>query len=115
MTKVYRLSRADFLELSPFIKEQGKLFVLAVSKSPDTKPRFACVVSKKTARKAHERNQIKRRFRAALREVGLKGPFAFVFTAKRSAFGADYGAVLQDVHSLIVKVSPSLKGVAELQ
>jgi len=111
MTKIYRLSRADFSSLNPFLKEGGRFFTLTVAKSSDGQPHFACIVSKKTAHRAHERNRIKRRCRAAVREISPREPFAFVFTAKRSALDAEYAEILTDVRSLFVKVSPGLKGV----
>jgi ribonuclease P protein component len=115
MPKIYRLSRADFSSLRTLRKEYGSFFTLTISKSPDNKPRFACVVSKKVARKAHDRNLIKRRCRAALREVSLKAPLAFVFTGKRSAEGATYVEISDDVKSLFVKALASLKVSPELQ
>jgi ribonuclease P protein component len=115
MTKIYRLSRADFSQLSPIVREQGKLFTLTVAKSPDNKPQFACVVSKKTARRAHQRNLIKRRCRAAIREFTPKPPFAFVFTAKRTVLDSGFEAIREDVRALIVKISPSLNRASELQ
>jgi ribonuclease P protein component len=115
MTRIYRLSRADFASLRPFYKDQGRFFVLTIAKSPDNKPKFACVVSKKTARKAHERNLIKRRCRVAIREIPSLGAFALIFTAKRSVLTAGHEEVFADVASLIVKAKPSLMSVSELQ
>jgi ribonuclease P protein component len=115
MTKAYRLSRADFSSLKTLRKEQGKLFVLSVAKSPDNKPRFTCVVSKKIAHKAHERNLIKRRTRAAFREISPIAPLAYVFSAKRAAKDIAYAEVSLDVKCLVEKSLAGLKGVSELQ
>ena len=115
MPKLYRLSRADFTSLRTLRKEHGSFFTLTISKSPDNKPRFACVVSKKTAHRASARNLIKRRCRAAIRKRPVKVPFAFVFTAKRSANEASYREISDDVTALFVKGIASLKGSSELQ
>jgi|GEM_PF-1686589 len=118
MTKSYqllRLSRADFSAIRPFLKEHGKLFTLTVAKSPDNKPRFACVVSKKVARRANQRNLIKRRCRAAIRVAAPQPPYAFVFTAKKGATESDYPQIADEVNSLFVKAAASLKRTPELQ
>lgn len=115
MPKSHRLSRADFSQLVTLRKEQGRFFILNVARSPDTKAHFACVVSKKTAHKAHDRNLIKRRCRAALRQFRESPPFTYVFTAKRSAADSSYKDVSHDVSNLIVKVLAGLKGASGIQ
>ena len=65
-------------------------------------PRFTCVVSKKVASKAHERNAIKRRCREAAR-VALKEapPRVLAFHALRSAHEASFFEIEKDVQKLI--------------
>ena len=114
MRRTDRLARADFSSLKVFFKESGKFFTLTVAKAHDEGAKFACVVSKKTAHRAHERNLIKRRCRAAIREVSLPSAY-FIFTAKKSARTADFAEILADVRNVVVKASASLKEYAELQ
>ena len=115
LSRPSRLSREDFSALVTLRREHGKFFTLTIAKSPDNKPRSACVVSKKTANKAHDRNLIKRRCRAVIRDASVKHPFALVFTAKRSAREATFADVSLDVTSLLNKASAGLKVPAELQ
>jgi ribonuclease P protein component len=104
-----RLTRSDFLTLKTLKKEQGRFFILTLSKYPGNKPKFASVVSKKTAHRANVRNTIKRRLRALVREIGLISPLAYVFTAKRSAADASFQEIRADVENLLVKVEKDIR------
>jgi ribonuclease P protein component len=97
------LGRAEFKSFKPLTRQHGKFFVLGVGRS-ETGPRYACVVSKKVALRANQRNLIKRRCRAAIREVALAGKYAYVFTAKRAALEATYQEILSDIRTLSARV-----------
>lgn len=65
-------------------------------------PKFACVVSKKVASKAVERNLIKRRSRAALQKhLTGTAPGSYVFYAKKDAAGASFASVEKDIKNLL--------------
>jgi ribonuclease P protein component len=115
MPKLHRLTHADFTALKTLRRENGKFFTLAVSHSPHKKAQFACVVSKKTALRANERNLIKRRSYAAIRENLPREGFAYVFTAKSSAKEATFAEIADDVTHLFEKALAGLKRVPELQ
>ena len=108
-----RLTRADFTKLrsARVRREHGGLFSLTVSPLPPSAGggsasggKYACVVSKKVASKAHERNLIKRRCRAAIQELRVSKPLALVFTAKRAVRAALYQEIAEDVRRLLTRV-----------
>ena len=113
MPKRQRLSRADFTALGAAKQRRffGLYFSLSVGNLPLAKdtdqlivePRCACVVSKKVAKDATDRNLIKRRCREACRleTAELKMPVSLVFYAKKEAKGASYTEIQKDVSRLI--------------
>lgn len=73
-----------------------------------TEPRFACVVSKKVAKRAVDRNLIKRRGREAVRDALKKSaaaPASYVFYAKKEALGAPYRDIAAEIRKLLSGIS----------
>ncbi|OGG70009.1 ribonuclease P protein component [Candidatus Kaiserbacteria bacterium RIFCSPHIGHO2_12_FULL_53_13] len=110
------ISRSDFklIEGANFRREHGALFSVSFGVLPSKNSsvtKAACVVSKKTAARATDRNLIKRRCREAAREClrEVKLPLALIFYAKRAAHSASYAAVKEDIELLIKKVSGARK------
>ncbi|HWP61657.1 MAG TPA: ribonuclease P protein component [Candidatus Paceibacterota bacterium] len=101
MPRKHRVKRADFPSRSRRIG--GKLFSLSVSPLPSGHAKFSCVVSKKVALKAHDRNLIKRRCKEAARPLILKmkTPLVLVAYAKKEAAGASFAAIRADLESLL--------------
>jgi ribonuclease P protein component len=67
--------------------------------------RFGFVVSKKTARRAHDRNRLKRRLREICRtnllgRLRADAPVDALFVARASAVEADFARLAADVESL---------------
>ncbi len=88
----------------------GRFFSLSVASLPlGRHSSLACVVSKKVASKAVQRNLIKRRCREALRaciQKGINVPSSiFVFRAKKDASNAAFADVFHDISGLIDKIS----------
>ncbi len=88
----------------------GRFFSLSVTPLPlGRHPLFACVVSKKVASKAVQRNRIKRHFREVVRVHIQKGinapPLVFVFRAKVGVSGTAFADVFNDIGGLIDKMS----------
>jgi ribonuclease P protein component len=114
MPKRQRLSRADFTSLSAAKQRRffGTCFSLSVASLPGSVahnvegPKCACVVSKKVAKSAAERNLIKRRCREALRPASSKlaSSLSLIFYAKREARGASYAMLAEDVKRLLAQV-----------
>ena len=105
MAKRSRVTRQDFEHIhSTSVKRyHGEFFSLVVITASGTK--FTCVVSKKIAARAVERNRIKRRCREAARAAlgSTRHEIAFVFYAKRQAREAAFAAIKKDVETLIKK------------
>ena len=101
-----RLSRADLAEMrrAQVRRVHGTYFSLIAKRISGGKhSKFTCAVSTKVARKAVERNRIKRLCREAVRNMlgELKQPLALVFYAKREATRASHGDVTRDIEKLI--------------
>ncbi|MDO8561991.1 MAG: ribonuclease P protein component [bacterium] len=108
MPKKHGISHSDhkLAANSHLRRKRGAYFilsygVLAGGRSKNTQ--IACVVSKKTAARAVDRNLIKRRCRAAARNLlaDIKKPLAFIFYANRNAKGASFAEIKQDVDELM--------------
>lgn len=100
------LTNAELRRLKPKKRLHGIVFSLSVAPlSASTRAKFACVVSKRIASRAVDRNTLKRRCRAALQPVSAQlSPAAYVFTAKREAAAASYAAVREDIQSLLGRI-----------
>lgn len=109
MPKKHRLTHADFARVSKSRARRihGTYFSLSLSESQGGArvSQTACVVSKKTAARAVDRNLIRRRCREALRKhlVRIKTPTVFVFHAKREAARASYAEIARDIEALVVR------------
>jgi len=86
---------------------QGKFFGLLLAKQEDQKqnPRFAMIVSNKVAKKAVDRNQIRRWVSEALRSFlpQIKNPMDGVFLVKKTALGTDYQQIKKEIELLFKK------------
>lgn len=103
------MSRADFtrLEKTKSRRVPGSLFSLSVSPlHGERASRWACVVSKKVASKAIQRNRIKRQCRESVRAHAgdVPEPLALVFRAKKEAVRAPFAELDRDIRSLIEKL-----------
>jgi len=78
--------------------------LIAPIKGPGAK--CATVASKKVARRAVDRNKIKRRCRAILSKhiSNIQKPVALVFYAKADAKAAKFSAIESDIETLLSKV-----------
>ncbi len=105
MPKKYRLSHADFTRLPRSGRRiHGVFFSLtATPLAPGTGVKAACVISKKTAARAVDRNKVERRCREALRPLlkAVAKPVALVFHAKREALGASFKDIARDIKGLV--------------
>lgn len=106
MKASHRLSTADFKTMRIVRRVHGRFFSLAVAPHPHG-PKWACVVSKKVSAKAVVRNRLKRRARAILAPL-LKhadSRYAFVFHARRTAAGASFAEIRQDIEQLCAHIA----------
>ena len=93
--------RRDFLAAAQGSKTSRRAFVLqAMKRSDDGPPRLGFTVSKRTAKKAVERNRIRRRLKEAAR-----------FAGARAVNGCDY--VIVGRHSALTEGFADLKSAVE--
>ncbi|MDO8521888.1 MAG: ribonuclease P protein component [bacterium] len=78
-------------------------------KIPETKT--SCVVSKKTAARAVDRNLIKRRWRDAMLQClsAVPAPSILVFYAMKPANGASFKDIKSDVSALVARAGAKLR------
>jgi ribonuclease P protein component len=109
MPKHQRLSRADFSLINPARSRRftGIYFTLSVSKkmaeNSANKPKFACVVSKKNAARAVDRNRIRRLCKEAFRAMPgrLNNAETVIFYAKKESKKATFAEVATDIKNLL--------------
>jgi len=107
MASSHKLSRADFPTAPPQRRASDHLCSLSVwQKKPFSEPQFTCVVSKKTAAKAADRNRLKRRCRAALQSLldDVDSPVIVVAHPKKTVLDAPPGDLKASLRSLLVKL-----------
>ncbi|MBI2610638.1 ribonuclease P protein component [Candidatus Kaiserbacteria bacterium] len=110
MKRNSRLTRVDFPAARVRVRFHGAFFSLSASPlSRERQTSFTCVVSKRVAQNATQRNLIKRRcreaVRARLRTFTAETPPALVFRAKKEAAGASFSMIKRDVDTLVDKIS----------
>jgi ribonuclease P protein component len=103
-----RAQRADFSVSSRKIRVNGSLFTLTLTFFGEN-AKFACVVSKKIDSKAHKRNLIKRRTRAAFREMSVIVPGIYIYTARKPAAEASYQDILADLRTILGTIPQTRK------
>jgi ribonuclease P protein component len=106
MPAIYRLTRADFklFSVQKSHRVRGSFFTLATTPLlSSTSPKTACIVSKKVAKSAVDRNRIKRRVRAILTPLMpyIKDRVALVFYAHTGSSVADFGDLSKDILQLL--------------
>lgn len=86
----------------------GQYFTLTLSALTGEGPKSACVVSKKIAARAVDRNRIQRRCREVVRSyIGqIEQPIALVFYGKRGAGAASFADTKKDIENLLANVRP---------
>lgn len=106
MPAKYRLNRTDFKLLSSRggRRVRGVFFTLTlIPLPPGASAKFGCVVSKKVARHAADRNRIKRCCREAVRPYisQITQSVALVFYANITSAQASFDLLSQDIATLL--------------
>jgi ribonuclease P protein component len=115
MPRKNTLTHAEFVraDMARFRRERGSIFILSFGTLPGQKPtdlKATCVVSKKTAARAVDRNLIKRRWRAAMSQcLSAAAPSALVFYAMKPANGASFEDIKSDVQALVERAGAKLR------
>lgn len=103
MPKKFRLTVADLKAFRPERRFSGALFSLAIGKAARTGA--ACVISKKVAPRAVDRNKVKRRVKAALSpHLSALFPAAYVFYGKSGAADASFAEAKRDIEKLLHRI-----------
>lgn len=104
MPKKTRLTGSEIRRLKPEKRLNSSLFSLSYTGGTGA-GKAACVVSKKVSAKATIRNTIKRRMRAALRDVApLPRDVSLVLAAKRSTVDVAYAELRADLAELVGRI-----------
>ncbi|MCR4281268.1 MAG: ribonuclease P protein component [Candidatus Kaiserbacteria bacterium] len=108
MPKKNRISHSDFklIANSRLKRERGRYFILSYGPlfgRAHQDLQIACIVSRKTAAKAVDRNLIKRRCRSAARNflADTQKPQVLIFYANKNAKSASFADIKQDIAQLI--------------
>ena len=115
MPKRQRISRADFSSIQSLRSRRffGVYFSLSVSALPpspsstESVTKYSCVVSKKVAPHAADRNRVKRRCREVCRlsTIGFSTLRACIFYAKKESKGASFSEIKSDVNQLLLQAT----------
>ncbi|RJQ33447.1 ribonuclease P protein component [Candidatus Parcubacteria bacterium] len=108
MARASRLSRAEFPTRPPKRRVADELF--SVSLWPiniGLEPKCSCVVSKKVAAKAVDRNTLKRRSREIVAPLvsAFKQPVAIVVYPKKAALNASFAEIKVSLSALLAKLA----------
>lgn len=103
LQKSKRLTKEDFTGSRPKVFFRGELFDIAYISSVSLK--FACVISKKTLKRAVDRNLVKRRFMECLHNVSPVKPYYFILYPKKITLSTPY----QQLHEEIIKAFATLR------
>lgn len=104
MPKKYRLSVADLKVFRPERRLAGEYFSLGIAGAD--RLGAACVVSKKVAARAVDRNTVKRRVRSILiTELPHLSPATYVFYAKKGVVEATFADIRKDISKMLARTS----------
>ena len=107
MPRELRLSRVDFAKTRSFRRIQGAFFSYSYGVIPGrTTKGGACVVSKKVARRAVDRNRIRRQVRGPLIFVlsTLPSPLVIICQSKKGVLTARSAEINAEIASLSHKI-----------
>ncbi|MGQ7793982.1 ribonuclease P protein component [Faunimonas sp. B44] len=106
--------RRDFLAAAKGRRTARRAFVMETRARGDDLPvRFGFTVTKRTARKAVERNRIRRRLKEAVRLVDpetVGRGFDHVLVGRRAALDAEFAALRADLDSALREATAPARG-----
>ncbi len=95
LPKSKRLTKEDFNEKRPKVFFRGELFDVAGVTLQTQK--VACVTSKKTLKRAVDRNLIKRRIFSILITIKPPSPYSFIFYPKKNSQTAPFRLLQEEI------------------
>lgn len=100
LPKSERLTKEDFTTTRPKIFFRGELFDIAYCILPSQK--FACVIAKKTLKKAVDRNRIKRRILSLVKKFPLSEKYSLIFYPKKTSLTVRYSQLEEAIKEAFV-------------
>jgi ribonuclease P protein component len=95
LPKSKRLTKEDFIRNRPKIIFRGELFDIAAVTLPTQK--FACVIAKKTLKRAVDRNRVKRRILNTLQKIKTTSTHSFIFYPKKISLDTPYSQLHEEI------------------
>lgn len=95
LPKSERLTKEDFTTSRTKIVYRGELFDVATI--TPSRGKFACVIAKKTLKKAVDRNTVKRRFMSALVEYSTLNNISMVIYPKKNSLTVPYSHIKEEI------------------
>ncbi len=95
LPKSERFTKQDFVGNRPKVFFRGELFDVALVRL--TTQKFSCVTSKKTLKRAVDRNLIKRRIFTIIKELQLKSGNSFIFYPKKNSQTTPYSHLREEI------------------
>lgn len=95
LPKSERFTKKDFIGSRPKVFFRGELLDIAVISF--SKQKFACVISKKTLKRAIDRNLVKRRIFSIVKDLPVYHTYSFVFYPKKTSLLATYSQLLREI------------------
>lgn len=99
LPKSERLTKKDFIGVRPKVFFRGTLFDVAILPSLLAKKRFACVIAKKTLKRAVDRNRSKRRIYAIVKKIPLTKDYALILYPKKGIEASSYQDLLLEIQT----------------
>jgi RNase P protein component len=93
--KTKRFTKEDFSGIRPKVFFRGTVLDVAYCIFPTQK--YACVISKKTLKRAVERNWVKRRVMNGLHSCTIPKEKSFVFYPKKTSYTVPYSLLIEEI------------------
>ncbi len=90
-----RLTKSDFEGKRPQVVYRGTLF--DVGSLSNGKQSFACVISKKTLKKATERNRVRRQIYSLLSKISITKQNSYIIYPKKEISNTPYSAISEEI------------------
>ncbi len=97
LPKKKRLTKIDFSTIKTKMVFRGNYVDIAVSPQKETK--ISCVISKKTLKKAVERNRVRRRVYGIVSQEKTKTPYFIIIYPKKNSLTVKHVDIKNEIHT----------------
>lgn len=98
LPKSRRLKKNDFVGIKTKVIFRGTYTDVAVAPAPSLK--FSCIISKKTVKRAIDRNKIKRRIYGILEKIKTTTPYFVFLYPKQPALDSNYKLLQAEIYKV---------------